>query len=302
MPTRASLKPCGDNCVPAGPEELLVTGASGFVGRHVVRELAGQGYRVVALERATCDLTDRKAVHAFFEGKSFSVVIHIAARIPGVGDDTLEDMFHQNMVATDNLLQASRPAGYFVYASTLDVYGVPQVLPITEASPTDPVTAYAITKLAAEKLVQASGAAAGAPYSILRLSHVYGAGDRPIKLIPKTVKRVAGGHPPEVFGDGGDLRDLVHVRDVARAVSAALRTRATGVFNIATGQSSSVREVVGTIVAVSGKRLEPVHRPRQTPRVDFRFDTARTRETLGFEAREDLTAAIREIYEQDSRG
>jgi nucleoside-diphosphate-sugar epimerase len=288
--------------VPTGPDEVLVTGARGFVGRHVIQELAGQGYRVAALDRATCDLTDRKAVHGFFEGKSFSAVMHLAARIPGVGDGTLEDMFHQNMVATHNLLQASRHAGYFVYASTLDVYGVPGDLPITEASPTDPVTAYAITKLAAEKLVQASGAAAGTPYAILRLSHVYGAGDRPIKLIPKTVTRVAGGQPPEVFGDGRDLRDLVHVRDVARAVSAAFRTRARGVFNIAAGQSRSVREVVETIVGVSGRRLEPLHRPRQTSQVDFRFDTARAREMLGFEAREDFAAAIREIYEQDSRG
>ncbi len=283
-----------------GTEEVLVTGATGFVGRHVVRELAGEGYPCVALERRTCDLTDVEALRSFCAGRRFLAVVHLAARIPGIAGDGLEEMIRQNMVATDNVLRAAEEASHFVYVSTLDVYGMPRALPISETSPTDPVTPYAISKLAAEKLVQAHRGANGRPHCILRLSQVYGPGERPIKLIPRTIERVTRGEPPMIFGDGSDLRDWVHVRDVARAVGAALRARATGVLNVATGRSRTVLDAVRAIVAASGRPLEPVARPRPTPRVDFQFNTRRIREALGFCPREDFDAAIRELCAQES--
>jgi nucleoside-diphosphate-sugar epimerase len=280
------------------PEKVLVTGAAGFVGRYVIQELADQGYSCVAPNRSALDLADEKAVQSFCAGKEFTAVVHLAARIPSVAANGLEEMIRQNMIATHNLLRASGRTGYFVYVSTLDVYGMTKAS-ITEASPTDPMTPYGITKLAAEKLVQAHAEAAGILHCILRLSHVYGVGDRPIKLIPKTIERIFHGRPPVIFGDGSDLRDYIHVRDVARSVGAALKGRIRGVFNIAAGRSRSVLEVVRTILAVSESRLEIDFKARVAPRADLHFETTRARQQLSFFPQEDFEAGIKELCAEE---
>jgi UDP-glucose 4-epimerase len=280
-------------------ERVLVTGGAGFVGRYVIRELTDLGYCCIAPNRSALDLADEEAVRSFCGGREFTAVVHLAARIPGVADNALEDMMRQNMIATRNLLRASEPTGYFAYVSTLDVYGAPRMLPITEDSPTDPTTPYGITKLAAEKLVQAHAEAAGAQHCILRLAHVYGVGDRPVKLIPKTIDRVFHGQPPVISGDGGDRRDYIHVRDVARAVYGAFERRTEGIFNIATGRSRSVLEVVRTILAMSESRLEIEFKPRMAPRVDFQFETGKACQQLGFYPREDFAAGIKELCDDE---
>jgi len=214
------------------PETILVTGAAGFIGRHVLAELRARGHHCLGLTRTLCDLTDAKAVAAFLRGKPIATVVHAAARMPGLGPHGLEDMLRQNVLGTSNLLEALPGKTYFVHISTIDVYGFPALLPIAERSSTEPVTPYAITKLAAEKLVQAL---CSPPRSccILRLSHVYGPGDDVVKLIPKTVECVSRNQAPEIYGDGSDLRDFVHVRDVARAVARTVECRATGILNVA---------------------------------------------------------------------
>jgi UDP-glucose 4-epimerase len=281
--------------VPDEPDQVLVTGAAGFVGRYVVRELLAHGLTCVTMERSACDLADAGAVRSFCAGRSWQAVVHLAARIPGTGGDELEPMIRDNMVATDNVLGSTPGAAQFVHVSTLDVYGRPTALPMDETSPTEPVTAYGITKLAAEKLVQARRGAAGLPHCILRLSQVYGPGEPPIKLIPRTVERLARGEPPVIFGDGSDLRDWIHVRDVALAVAAAIARRATGIVNVATGRSRSVLDVIRAIAIGSGRPLEPRFLPRPSPRVDFRFDVRRLEAVLGFRAQVDMEAALHEL-------
>ena len=276
-------------------EPVLVTGAAGFVGQHVVAELKQRGLPCVALRRGDCDLTDAAAVLAFGRGKRFAAIVHVAARIPGIGPDTIADMRRQNVQATENILGLTLLARQFLLVSTLDVYGEPRRLPITESTPTNPLTDYAITKFEAEQLVCARCPAAK-PFCILRVSHVYGPGDRPIKLIPKVVESVKAGRAPEIFGDGSDLRDFIHVRDVARAIVTAVERQATGLFNVASGRSISVRDAVRTILNASGTKLEPVFKPRQKPRVDWRFDVTALRKALDFEPCEDFKGGIRELF------
>src|SRR5882724_11217770 len=161
---------------------IIVTGATGFVGAHLVRELNSKGRSCIAPNRATLDLTNNAAVKAFFASNSAQTVIHAAAKIPSCADDTLENMLRQNVFATANLCEATN--GYFIFISSLDVYGAPLQLPINESTPENPQTDYAISKLASEKLLQARGRESNRKVVILRLAHVYGPNDRPIKLIP----------------------------------------------------------------------------------------------------------------------
>lgn len=276
-------------------ENVFVTGAGGFIGRHVLGELTGAGYSCSAPSRSNCDLTNPGAVQSFCSSTPFTIVVHLAARIPQSGADLPEDMFRQNLFATNNLLQRLFPKTYLVYTSTLDVYGEPLSLPIRETSPTDPLTHYAIAKLATEKLIQSHCLSHGIDHCVLRLSHVYGAGDRPIKLIPKTIQRVLSGQAPEIFGDGSDLRDYVHVRDVARVITRAVQHKVTGIFNVASGHSCSVLDTIETILKAASSSLQPVLRPRAKPRVDFQFDISHLIQTLDFQPQEDFYRGIQEI-------
>jgi len=257
-------------------DRILITGAGGFLGRYVVAQLP----TACGITRAECDLTDLAAVRRTCDQIQPTLVIHLAAKIPGRGTDSLETIFRENVLATANLLSCLPATGYFLYSSTLDVYGDSPPTPITERTPTDPVTDYAIMKLAAEKVTQAR---APARAGILRFTHLYGAGDHGIKLIPKVMETVARGDTPVIFGDGSDLRDFLHVTDAARAVVLAAQTRATGIFNVASGHSLTVRETVEAIFHAFQKPVAPIFKPRQKPRLDFSFDTSRLRSELQFQ-------------------
>jgi UDP-glucose 4-epimerase len=283
------------------PERVVITGANGFVGHHLMRELTAGGHRCFGLSRSACDLTDAVAVREFFREWRSSTVIHLASKMPGFGDDSIENMLLQNVISTENLLKEAPSLTAFIYISTIDVYGVPKKLPLSEASETEPGTNYAISKLAAEKLAKARCDAAGIPWCILRLSHIYGVGDRQIKVIPKMIERIANRQSPEIFGDGSDLRDFIHVRDVGRAVRGALENEICGVINVASGRSVSVRQLAEIIIGLSDDNLEPIFKPRQSRQVDLQFDVSKLKEVLNFTAQEDLTNGLRELYDERAR-
>src|SRR5262249_4702012 len=105
--------------------------------------------------------------------------------------ESLDQSLAANVQALAHLLRACRGARYFVYLSTVDVYGQPAYLPIDERHPTEPATFYGATKLAAEKLLQVHCREAGARLLVLRLTQTYGPGEQAIKLIPQAIASVA---------------------------------------------------------------------------------------------------------------
>ena len=245
---------------------VLVTGASGFVGGHLLRRLA-PAHEVFALARATPrggpsgvrwveqDLT-RPLDRARLPG-AVDAVIHLAqSRLYKQFPESAGDIYEVNVGATFRLLDYAAAAGArrFVFTSSGGVYGLGSGRPFVETDPPDPPDFYLGTKCAAELLVRGY-ASALAPF-IFRLFFPYGAGQPAGMLIPRLAGFVLRGEPILLQGEGGLRINPVYVGDVAEALARSLEFEGGGTFNLGGGEALSLREVGEAIGRALGR--EPV--------------------------------------------
>jgi UDP-glucose 4-epimerase len=255
---------------------ILVTGGSGFIGRHVVSQLQAQRaqVRVVdlkphpdpAVDIVQGDIADRAIVEAAFEGGIDSVV-HLAAVTSVLRSVEHPDLtFRTNVAATHLLLEAARAAGVaaLVFASTGGAVTGPMEEPvISEASHMRPLTPYGATKAAAEMMMSAYTASYGVRCVCLRFTNVYGPGmQAKDSIVARLMRAIRLGGTFEVYGDGTQVRDYVHVSDVFAAVRLGLVNDAwQGPVIIGTGSSRSVLQVLESVRRVTGAELSVTHGP-----------------------------------------
>jgi UDP-glucose 4-epimerase len=254
---------------------ILVTGGSGFIGRHVVSELGEDGARIRVLdaqphpdpdvEIVQGDLGDPGVIEAALDG-GVDAVVHLAAVTSVLR--SLEQprlTYRTNVAATAELLEAAREAGArsFVFASTNAVTGPMDAPAITESATLRPLTPYGSTKAAAEMLMSAYTASYGVRCTALRLTNVYGPGmQAKDSIVARLMRAIRLGSTFEIYGDGRQVRDYVHVSDVVAAVRlGVLREEWRGPIVIGTGTSLSVLEVVDTVRKLSGAELPVRHGP-----------------------------------------
>lgn len=266
---------------------VCVTGAAGFIGRHTVERLLAQGNDVVAIDRrplpsdlqrswprgrlrtVQLDLAGGVPVSVL---KGCDSVIHLAAKVglsttwselPGYLDD--------NAVATMRLLQSCGEADVsrFVHASTSSVYGA--VAEGGERSPTRPVSAYGVSKLAAENLVLANSGS-GTAVVVARLFSVYGPGQRPDMAYRRMFEALWYGREIVVFGDGLQMRSNTFVRDCVHGLLSLLEKGKAGeIYNICGAESINLLEAIELIFEVTGHRV-PVR--FRTPRLGDQVSTS----------------------------
>ena len=291
--------------------KVLITGATGLVGRAVARELLARGHAVHALVRDTqkpaphgcgtvcADLSNEQEAIRALRGTSWDAVVHAAAAIPGVTNVAPD--FAVNVAMTRNLSAAisSMPPKQLVFTSTLDVYAASDAALITESSRIEPGTAYAVSKRVCEEWVEGWCRSARVNACILRLTHIFGPGDRGRKFIPSAIRAIRAGQPVVIHGDGGDLRDYMYADDMAQAVALALEKRVSGVLNVATGTSVSLRDVLDALKRAAGFDFPVEYQPRKKPRVDYRFDVSQLRAAIGVPRLTPLPDALKRTYEAD---
>ena len=281
---------------------ILVTGGAGYIGSQMVHELVEAGESVVVLDNLSTghrwavaagvplvvgESGDQPLVTRLIREHGIEAIVHFAASI--VVPDSVRDplgYYRNNTVNSRALIECAVKTGvrHFIFSSTAAVYGNPAAIPVTEDAPTEPISPYGWSKLMTEIMLRDASRAHGLAHAILRYFNVAGADPQArtgqaspaathlIKVAAEAALGLRG--KLDVFGtdyptpDGTCIRDYIHVCDLVRAHSDALRhLRAGGpslIANCGYGHGFSVLEVVETVKRIAG--------------VDFKVDTAPRRE------------------------
>jgi UDP-glucose 4-epimerase len=254
---------------------VLVTGGSGFIGRHVVAELTRVGARVRVIDLqphpdpevdiVVGDIAEPEALARAFDGGMDSIV-HLAARTSVLKSiEEPEDTFRTNVIGTNAVLDAGRAAGVtsLAFASTNAVTGPMTTPKISESLALRPLTPYGATKAADEMLMSAYTAVYGVRCAAIRLTNVYGPGmQAKDSIIARLMRCIRLGTEFEVYGDGSQSRDYVHAQDVMQAMKLALTDPAwSGPMVIGSGETLTVLEVIRAVEAVSGQTVAFHHGP-----------------------------------------
>jgi nucleoside-diphosphate-sugar epimerase len=280
-------------------ERVLVTGATGFIGRAVTARLNRDRTPFLALDSKAGDIAAPETLAAL-RGESFSAVIHLAGRSFVPDSWAQPDEFARiNVQGTMNVLELCRARRTPLVFASAYVYGNPLRLPISEEDAPNPNNPYAQSKYLAEQACRSCYDAEGFPITVLRLFNVYGPNQRERFLIPTIIRQVLRERAIEVL-DLRPRRDWVFVSDVAEAiVAAATRPAGFSVYNIGSGSSVSVEELIRTIQAVAGTDL-PVH-SKEVQRADEIADTVaqieKARSRLGWSPRVSLRQGLQQCIE-----
>jgi GDP-4-dehydro-6-deoxy-D-mannose reductase len=253
---------------------VLVTGASGFVGRWMVEELRGVGHEVIATPpHDRLDINDQPAVAALINTARPEGVIHLAGMAFGP-DASLdpEGAERVNVRGTSTLLEAARslsPRPVILVAGSAEVYGAPNPtdLPIDESAVTNPRNAYGRTKLAQEEVALSAAEASDLTLAVTRSFNHTGPGQRPGFVAPALARRLLAaqeaGKVEIAVGNIDVRRDIGDVRDVARAYRLILEGLSAGqitsgsVLNVATGRSVLIRDILETLADLIGVAVRP---------------------------------------------
>jgi GDP-4-dehydro-6-deoxy-D-mannose reductase len=228
---------------------VVITGASGFAGRHLAALCADQ--EVVGLSRAVCDLRDAAATRAVMADARPDVVYHLAARAH-VGESWQDPAgtLHDNVAMTLNALEAVRteaPGATVVAVASGEVYGAPERLPIDESAPLRPQNPYAVSKASADLLAGFYADAHGLRVIRARPFNHAGPGQGATYAISSFVRQAAQGAARIVTGHPDTRRDYTDVRDVVRAYRLLAERAAPGIYNVCSGRTASTRELVAAL-------------------------------------------------------
>jgi UDP-glucose 4-epimerase len=304
---------------------VLVAGGAGYIGSHTVKRLKEAGHTPViydnlsrghrAVEGAlnvpivVADLNDRATLTGTLRQQKIDTVMHFAA-YAYVGESVDKPlMYYQNNVATTvSVLQSMQEVGVdrFVFSSTCAVYGDPDKIPITEDEKKAPVSPYGRSKLMVEQvLADTTGGWKSFKFAALRYFNASGCAmdgslgedhDPETHLIPVVLQAIQGTRGGiTVFGtdyptpDGTNVRDYIHVDDLADAHIKAMEKLETGkpiYCNLGTGHGFSVKEIIKSAEKVTGKKAPVTYGPRRPgDAIALYADPSRARKLLGWEAK-----------------
>lgn len=289
---------------------VVITGASGYIGMHLVAALLEHGSDVVAMVRpgsasrvpegvtvAEADITDpgSLAPHIRMDDR----VVHLACLAMGPSEVDRAQAFRVNALGTFNVLQAAAAGGAarVVLASSAQVYGRPRRVPMDEGHPTRPITTYGASKLAGEVFAPVFGPAYLDGVTVLRIFNVFGKpmdGRRRGTFETLVVERARDSLPAVIHGSAGEARDFVHVDDVVRSLVSAVHSSVTGVYNIGSGRACRLQRLA-LAAGIAPHNLTVVPSAESEAPMVFEADISRARADLGFRPTVDVVDFVRSL-------
>jgi UDP-glucose 4-epimerase len=280
-------------------KKIIITGANGFIGSHLVKRLLSFGKAAIVLISISsnandkylanrklredipvsfysADIRDASSIADIFSAERADTCIHLAAKI-SVADSIKnpEETMAVNVNGTLNVLEACHKSkvNNFVFASSAAVYGDVAELPISENQELKPLSPYGTSKMLAEQHVSSYSRLKKIENTIsLRIFNVYGPGQATESdVMTKFVKRLSNGMPPIIYGDGSHTRDFISVDDVVDALIISIRRMeqsgdnhngrfsSPAVFNVGTGIPTSVNDLARKMIEIFGYDLDPIY-------------------------------------------
>jgi UDP-glucose 4-epimerase len=297
-------------------QRVLVTGGAGFIGSNLANALAGANNVVVVDDcymGTPANLDDEVTFHersVLDEDlpTDVDVVFHLAALSSyGMHEDDPQQGARVNVEGFVNVVEQARAEGCetVVYASTSSIYG-DQTEPSPESMPITARTAYEASKLSRERYAEYFSNHHGLSLAGLRFFSIYqGYGGQEshkegyANVIAQFADALAGGHAPELYGDGTQTRDFLHVSDAVRAMELAAEQELDGVYNVGTGRANTFDTVVDLLNDELGTDIDPEYIQNPIPEKVYVHDTCadatKFREATGWEPRVDLAEGIRRV-------
>ncbi|MCP4432977.1 MAG: NAD-dependent epimerase/dehydratase family protein [Gammaproteobacteria bacterium] len=305
-------------------EKVLITGGAGFIGSHTADLLLSQNIPVRVLDNLSSghrhnlpevhslfefiegDITDAPTVNKAMEGVSHC--LNLAAQVSVVA--SLEDpqfSAMQNIIGFVNVLVAAQKNQIekLVYASSAAIYGEPSEIPLPETAIKQQLSPYGLEKQVNEEYADMFSRIYDLPSLGQRFFNVYGPRQDPTSpyagVIALFVERISRSADLTVFGDGSQTRDFIYVGDVARANMAALENKITGACNIATGQQTSLLDLINVLSEITGRSCQVTHvSPREGDIKHSLANPARMNQKLGFVAETDIRQGLTKLIESVS--
>jgi UDP-glucose 4-epimerase len=299
---------------------ILVTGATGFIGQHLVDELFKRDYEIGILANRTtvpdrwsntrqitifsADISNFKDLLTIPENIKFDAAFHLAAHIPKSEDyHSLRRCLAVNCIGTNNILQFChrREVKKVIYSSTVLVYrkDKSENCKVNENSPIGPSTYYGISKLTGEFLCERFSKKSNLKTAILRYSYVYGLWQNPNTVLPIFIDRAIKSENLIVYGSGALFRDFVYVKDVILGSISALVSDVEGIFNIGSGRATDMRTLAETVIRVTKSRSKIVFdNSKFEGESGVLLDISRAKRELGYRVAYDIESGLADYYSQ----
>jgi len=297
--------------------KILVTGGAGFIGSHVVDRYLALGHEVHVADNLSTGKRDNvnKAaklhevdicgpeMRSIILKEKFDIINHHAAQISVVNSMVAPEMDAKiNVLGLLNVLRAcadSKSVRKIIFVSSGGaVYGEKQTFPINESEIPEPLSPYAITKLAGELYVKALCRAAGIRYVILRYANVFGPRQDPhgeAGVVAIFSKLMISGKIPNIYGDGSAVRDYIYVKDVAEVNTLALEGIDNDVINVCTASGTSVNKLFAMMAEILGFDKKPNYLPKRAGELDTSIiDNKKCERLLNFKPVYTIMEGLRE--------
>ncbi len=302
----------------------LITGGAGFLGSALANALVEKGHDVLVLDDLSAGDPERLDPRVLFHRGSITnrpklwtllqdveCIYHLAARVL-VAESILypQDYNEVNVGGTVSLLEAIRDVGTprLIFTSSGAIYGDQAQQPIDESTSPNPLSPYAVSKLAAEHYIHTLGALAGFSTIALRIFNTYGPGQPLLPshspVIPRFIHQALGGGSLIIFGDGEQTRDFVYVTDVVRALMGALDIPGNrhDTLNVGSGREVSINDLANQILQLTDSDSNIIHSPVKSGGVSrLRADLTLSADILDYKPRVTLQEGLRRTLEEDPR-